>query len=103
MNNEQQRAANLHNEFAASVIVSPPDAESATPLLSSSTTSQDSLVQMTANQQPLSEMKQYLNSIMDTLQNNLSFLSRASNFWGKLPIWLKIIGGIVFFGTLITI
>ncbi len=60
-----------------------------------------SLVQMTTTQAQLVEVKTYLNSIIDALHDHPSFLSRASTYWGGIPLWLKIVSGIILFGAII--
>lgn len=47
------------------------------------------------SQKHLDQIKTSLGAIIDTMQENESFFSRAANFWGKLPLWQKIIGGVV--------
>ena len=65
--------------------------------------SEDSFAQMTTTQSQLSEVKKHLNAMIDAMHDRPSLLTRASIFWGELPTWLKIVSGIVFFGSIITI
>lgn len=55
---------------------------------------QDNLKQIANSQEQLSQIKKSLGVIIDTMEQNESFFSRAANFWGKLPLWQKILGGI---------
>ncbi|KTC84860.1 LegC2/C7 family Dot/Icm T4SS effector [Legionella brunensis] len=58
-------------------------------------TQPDDLAQIAISQQQLGQIKQSLGTIIDTMQQNDSLISRAANFWGELPLWQKIVGGIV--------
>ncbi|CEK11463.1 LegC2/C7 family Dot/Icm T4SS effector [Legionella hackeliae] len=58
-------------------------------------TPQDELAKIALTQQQLGQIKQSLGTIIDTMQQNDSLISRAANFWGNLPLWQKIVGGIV--------
>lgn len=43
----------------------------------------------------LEETKSELYKLIDAMKRNPSYLSRAAEFWGKIPLWQKIIGGLV--------
>ena len=43
----------------------------------------------------LEETKSELFKLIDAMKRNPSYLSRAAEFWGKIPLWQKIIGGLV--------
>jgi len=45
-------------------------------------------------QEHLEKMKNDLNRMIDVMAENPSLFSRASRFWGKMPLWQKIIAGI---------
>ncbi|KTD24730.1 inclusion membrane protein A [Legionella lansingensis] len=55
----------------------------------------DDLTDIALNQKRLGQIKESLGTIVDTMQQNDSLISRAATFWGNLPLWQKIIGGIV--------
>ncbi len=50
-------------------------------------------VRMTENE--LKRIKENLNHIIDAMEHNPSFLSRASAFWGERSLWQKIVAGVV--------
>lgn len=54
-----------------------------------------SLVQLNETQQQLTQVKDNLNSIFDAMAENPSLFSQAATYWGDLPLWQKIIGGII--------
>ncbi|KTD13279.1 LegC2/C7 family Dot/Icm T4SS effector [Legionella jamestowniensis] len=56
---------------------------------------QDELAKIAITQEQLTQIKQSLGAIIDTMQQNDSLFSRAATFWGNLPLWQKILGGIV--------
>lgn len=66
-------------------------------------TTQNSLTEIFSTQTQISEIKLRLLSLVESWHESPSLISRASNFWGKLPMWLKIVSGIVLFGGLITV
>jgi ABC-type transporter Mla subunit MlaD len=43
----------------------------------------------------LSKIQEELEKLIDAMAQNPSILSRVSNFWGKIPLWQKIIAGII--------
>ncbi|ASQ45210.1 LegC2/C7 family Dot/Icm T4SS effector [Legionella clemsonensis] len=64
-------------------------------LTTPSASPQDDLAKIIITQEQLTQIKQSLGSIIDTMQQNDSLFSRAATFWGQLPLWQKIVGGIV--------
>lgn len=66
-------------------------------------TPENSLGRLTSANDQLSKIEEYLNSVIDSLHDNPSFLTRVANRWGELPGWAKIVGGIVFFGIFFTL
>lgn len=57
-----------------------------------------SLEHIADSQKQLSEVKKGLSNIIETMANNHSLVSRAAIFWGGLPLWQKIAGGVVVTG-----
>lgn len=57
-------------------------------------TATESLEKITQAQKDLSRVKQDLNSIIESITNNPSLITQASNYWGGLPWYGQIIGGI---------
>lgn len=51
--------------------------------------------QILLTQKQLAKIKEDLNKIIDAMALNPSFFSRAAQFWGELPLWQKIIAGII--------
>lgn len=66
-------------------------------------TSDDSFTQLASAQTNLSAMHGHLTTLVGALHSNPSVLGRLANFWGRQPLWLKAIGGILLFGSIITI
>jgi hypothetical protein len=58
----------------------------------------DSLNKIITTQTKLSDVKNSLGSIVDTMADNPSLFTRAATIWGELPLWQKILGGIVLSG-----
>lgn len=54
------------------------------------------LEELTTIQKDLSEIKTYINAIIDAMIKNQSFFTRVAVVWGKMPLWLKIGAGILF-------
>lgn len=46
------------------------------------------------SQLDLGKVKESLSFIIDSMQQSDSLFSRASDFWGNLPLWQKVVGGI---------
>lgn len=55
----------------------------------------NSLEQISEAQGQLSKVKESLGAIINTMTENQSIFSQAANYWGELPLWLKITGGLV--------
>ena len=66
-------------------------------------TSEDSLLQLNSAQTKLSDMQAHLTSLVGALHSQPSVLARIANFWGRQPLWLKAVGGVLLFGSIITI
>ncbi len=64
----------------------------------SSETDLDSLQSIALTQEHLSQVKKSLGAIVDSLQENPSLISRAAAFWGELPLWQRIVGGVAISG-----
>ncbi|HHF7375053.1 LegC2/C7 family Dot/Icm T4SS effector [Legionella bozemanae] len=64
----------------------------------SSKTDLDSLQSIALTQEHLSQVKKSLGAIVDSLQDNPSLISRAAAFWGELPLWQRIVGGVAISG-----
>ncbi|PWY54506.1 hypothetical protein DGG96_16605 [Legionella qingyii] len=58
----------------------------------------DSLQSIALTQEHLAQVKKSLGAIVDSLQDNPSLISRAAAFWGELPLWQRIIGGVAVSG-----
>ncbi|MCW8472111.1 hypothetical protein OQJ19_15875 [Fluoribacter gormanii] len=58
----------------------------------------DSLQSIALTQEHLAQVKKSLGAIVDSLQDNPSLISRAAAFWGELPLWQRIIGGVAISG-----
>lgn len=55
----------------------------------------ENLKELFLTQKQLTNIKKDLDSMIDVMAQNPSLFSRAANFWGSLPLWQKIIAGIV--------
>ncbi|KTD68161.1 MULTISPECIES: LegC2/C7 family Dot/Icm T4SS effector [Legionella] len=58
----------------------------------------DSLQSIALTQEHLAQVKKSLGAIVDSLQDNPSLISRAAAFWGELPLWQRIVGGVALSG-----
>lgn len=67
------------------------------------TQEKNSIGQLASAHDQLFKIEEYLNSAVDALHDNPSFLTRMANRWGGFPGWAKIVGGILFFGILFTV
>ncbi|STX28116.1 inclusion membrane protein A [Legionella beliardensis] len=56
---------------------------------------QDNLKKIALTQEHLLQIKNNLGAIIDLLSKDKSIFTKASDYWGDLPIWQKIIGGVV--------
>ncbi|WP_419420302.1 LegC2/C7 family Dot/Icm T4SS effector [Legionella sp. D16C41] len=56
---------------------------------------QDNLQKIALTQEHLSQIKKNLSEIIDVLSKNKSIVTKASEYWGELPFWQKIVGGAV--------
>ncbi|MGL5741373.1 MAG: hypothetical protein ACRCXC_01900 [Legionella sp.] len=63
----------------------------------------DSLQSIALTQEQLSQVKKSLGAIVNSLQENPSLISRAAKFWGELPLWQIIVGGVVISGPTLVI
>lgn len=50
---------------------------------------------MLLTQEHLKTIKKDLHTMIDVMSQNPSLFARAANYWGELPLWQKIIAGIV--------
>ncbi|BCA94836.1 membrane protein [Legionella antarctica] len=55
----------------------------------------ENLEQVLLSQKELDQIKENLNRMIEAMAHNPSFLSRAAAYWGELPLWQKIVAGIV--------
>lgn len=55
----------------------------------------ESLNPLSTNRTKLFEIKESLSQVLDATQKNLSLFTRASAFWGIVPLWQKAVAGIV--------
>ncbi|KGP63454.1 membrane protein [Legionella norrlandica] len=55
----------------------------------------DSLKKIIHTQKQLSDVKESLGSIVDSMAENPSLFTRAATAWGELPMWQKVTGGVV--------
>ncbi len=55
----------------------------------------EDLDQVLLTEQGLDQIKENLNKMVDAMDHNPSFLSRAASYWGEIPLWQKIVGGVV--------
>lgn len=58
----------------------------------------DSLQSIALTQEHLAQVKKSLGAIVDSLHDNPSLISRAAAFWGELPLWQRIVGGVAISG-----
>ncbi|MCW8400287.1 hypothetical protein OQJ26_16010 [Legionella sp. PATHC038] len=58
----------------------------------------DSLQSIALTQEHLIQVKKSLGAIVDSLQANPSLISQAAAFWGELPLWQRILGGVALSG-----
>jgi len=69
-----------------------------TPVFPSLKTTKDSLAELSATRKHMADIQKNLSTIVNAAHYHSSLLSRASESWGRRPLWQKIIGSIVFFG-----
>ena len=55
----------------------------------------EDLDQVLLTEQGLEQIKENLNKMVDAMDHNPSFLARAASYWGEIPLWQKIVGGVV--------
>lgn len=55
----------------------------------------EELNQVLLTQKELDQIKENLTRMIDAMAHNPSFLSRAAAYWGELPLWQKIVTGVV--------
>ena len=51
----------------------------------------------------LTGMRQNIDGVLNSLQDNHSYLSRMARFWKAQSLWVKIVGGILGFGSLLAL
>ena len=64
---------------------------------------QECLDEMHATEQHIKQVKECLADLVENIQVNQSFFTRMSLFWGQIPIWQKLLAGVVIFGGLLTL
>ncbi|WP_454781565.1 LegC2/C7 family Dot/Icm T4SS effector [Legionella sp. WA2022007384] len=57
-------------------------------------TGQDKLQKITITKELFDEIKKSLQNTIQSMEKNPSIFSRAAEYWGELPLWQKIIGGV---------
>ncbi|KTD69420.1 inclusion membrane protein A [Legionella steelei] len=57
-------------------------------------TEQDKLVKITITKEIFEQIRKSLQDTVKSLEKNPSMFSRAAEYWGELPLWQKIIGGV---------
>ncbi|MBN9229025.1 MULTISPECIES: LegC2/C7 family Dot/Icm T4SS effector [Legionella] len=57
-------------------------------------TEQDKLVKITITKEIFEQIRKSLQETVKSLEKNPSMFSRAAEYWGELPLWQKIIGGV---------
>jgi len=55
----------------------------------------EKLLAIESKHQELEDIKVNLNKIIDNMAENYSMFSRMAKYWGSIPLWLKIVAGIV--------
>lgn len=63
----------------------------------------DSLQGIILTQEHLIQVKKSLGAIVDSLHENPSIISRAAKFWGEIPLWQRILGGVAISGPTLVI
>lgn len=63
----------------------------------------DSLHKIQNTKLQILEIKQCLNALVDQLHQQKSYLTRSAHFWGEVPLWVKVIGGLLLFGAILAI
>ncbi|QMT61858.1 LegC2/C7 family Dot/Icm T4SS effector [Legionella sp. PC997] len=56
---------------------------------------QDKLQKITITKELFDEIKKSLQNTIKSMEKNPSIFSRAAEYWGELPLWQKIVGGVV--------
>ncbi|WP_131795584.1 LegC2/C7 family Dot/Icm T4SS effector [Fluoribacter gormanii] len=57
-------------------------------------TEQDKLEKITITKEIFEEIRKSLQDTVKSMEKNPSIFSRAAEYWGELPLWQKIIGGV---------
>jgi DNA repair exonuclease SbcCD ATPase subunit len=65
------------------------------PLLPFETPVKSALEGVSLTKNKLTQLKEHMNQLIDSMAVNSSFFSRSALYWGSLPLWKKIITGIV--------
>lgn len=59
-----------------------------------SDTEENKFKKMTITKEIFEQIRQSLENTVKSLEKNPSLFSRAADFWGELPLWQKILGGV---------
>lgn len=63
----------------------------------------NSLNNIVTSQTKLMDVKKSLSAIVDAMADNPSIITRAASVWGELPLWQKILGGVVLTGPAVAV
>ena len=77
------------------VITQQKDKTQLSPTSKNTPKAKQNLEQVLLTQKQLDEIKKNLNKMIDSMAFNPSLFSRAARYWGELPLWQKIVAGIV--------
>ncbi len=69
-----------------------------TPMFPNPKTAEESLAELGSTQKHMADIQKNLSTIVNAAYQHSSFLGRASESWGRRPLWQKIIGSVLFFG-----
>ncbi|KTC80945.1 inclusion membrane protein A [Legionella cherrii] len=83
-----------YNESAILAIEEPASKEIKDKLKNLNETDQDKLVKITITKEIFEQIKKSLQDTIKSMEKNPSMFSRAAEYWGELPLWQKIIGGV---------
>ncbi|VEB33991.1 LegC2/C7 family Dot/Icm T4SS effector [Legionella cherrii] len=83
-----------YNESAILAIEDPASKEIKDKLKNLNETDQDKLVKITITKEIFEQIKKSLQDTIKSMEKNPSMFSRAAEYWGELPLWQKIIGGV---------
>lgn len=91
----EQELQELLNHPASFPLSADAFATSESPSTQSATPDIDSLKKIEETKEQLAQVKKSLIGIIDSITDNASLVTRASNAWGEWPVWQKIGGGLV--------